>query len=152
MCSTVLQNCPVFQNYLCSSIHIQLVPLSMNFKIHKIKNRQNSILCTPYSTWDHLLFFASHPADQPSFLSYSERSCSLVCNRNSTTNPLPTTLLLQAEMSSPAQRRFSGRWTPEEERYAQFLMKEFRDGSLAIAEGTSLRVYLAEELKCSPKR
>ena len=55
-------------------------------------------------------------------------------------------------MSPPAQRLFSGRWTAEEERYAQLLMKEFKEGSLAIAEGTSLRMHMAEELQCGPKR
>jgi len=47
---------------------------------------------------------------------------------------------------------FSGRWTHEEEQYAEALMEEFRAGSLSIPTGTKLRGYLADKLRCFPKR
>jgi len=40
----------------------------------------------------------------------------------------------------------------EEEEYAQFLMHEFRAGSLNMEEGGSLRGFLAKELQCGAKR
>jgi hypothetical protein len=46
----------------------------------------------------------------------------------------------------------SGKWTPEEEAYAEGLMKEFKAGHLKLEEGKSLRKFLAEKLGCSPKR
>lgn len=47
---------------------------------------------------------------------------------------------------------YSGKWTFEEEQFAEFLMHEFRNGNLPIADGTSLRGFLAKELHCGPKR
>ncbi|CAB9503368.1 expressed unknown protein [Seminavis robusta] len=46
----------------------------------------------------------------------------------------------------------SGRWTPEEEEYVVGLIAEFDDGQLPIAEGTTLRSFLAKMLNCNPKR
>jgi len=47
----------------------------------------------------------------------------------------------------------SGKWTTEEEAYAQALMREFKAGALMdIPEGTSMRGFLAKRLKCFPKR
>jgi len=60
--------------------------------------------------------------------------------------------MISSQGGQPQQSMYSGRWTPEEEAYAKALMKEFRDGTLPIAEGTSLRAYLAKELQCGPKR
>ena len=49
------------------------------------------------------------------------------------------------------QRR--GRWTPEEEAYAQSLIKEFEAGMLDDCEnGTTLRSYLSRKLHCAPMR
>lgn len=51
---------------------------------------------------------------------------------------------------------FYGRWTAEEERYAERLIEEFRDGNLEDAdfEGgpSTLRGFLATKLKCGAKR
>lgn len=46
----------------------------------------------------------------------------------------------------------SGRWTPEEEEYVEGMIAEFTSGQLPIAEGTTLRSFLAKMLNCNPKR
>ncbi len=45
-----------------------------------------------------------------------------------------------------------GKWTLEEEEYASALIENFVSGRLQLAEGTTLRVYLAEKLNCDPMR
>lgn len=51
---------------------------------------------------------------------------------------------------------FYGRWTKEEERYAEMLIKEFQDGNLEDTDfeqvPNTLRSYLAHMLRCAPKR
>lgn len=57
--------------------------------------------------------------------------------------------------SSPANKKpplHSGRWTPEEEAYFEGMIVEFNAGLLPIAEGTTLRSFLAKMLNCNPKR
>ncbi|CAB9507830.1 expressed unknown protein [Seminavis robusta] len=46
----------------------------------------------------------------------------------------------------------SGQWTLEEVSFATRLIDEFRNGSLQIPDGTSMRGFLAEKLGCVPKR
>ena len=46
----------------------------------------------------------------------------------------------------------SGAWNPQEIAYATRLIDEFRNGSLQIPEGTSMRGFLATKLCCDPKR
>ena len=47
----------------------------------------------------------------------------------------------------------SGAWTPEEHEYANALIEEFKAGSMQdLAEGTSMRGFLAKMLGCYPKR
>jgi hypothetical protein len=51
------------------------------------------------------------------------------------------------------QQLYSGRWTDEEEKYAQCLIKEFRAGNIEDLEnGATLRNYIAKMLMCPPKR
>jgi len=45
-----------------------------------------------------------------------------------------------------------GKWTPEEEAYANRLIEEFKAGLLPIAEGTTLRTFLSKVLHCDPMR
>ncbi|CAB9527978.1 expressed unknown protein [Seminavis robusta] len=48
---------------------------------------------------------------------------------------------------------YAGKWTQEEEQYAQFLMEEFRAGNIpGLENGASMRNYLAKMLICRPKR
>jgi hypothetical protein len=50
-------------------------------------------------------------------------------------------------------KRTTGKWSPEEELYAEFLIQCFRNGSLNDCQAmTTLRVYLAEKLNCKPMR
>merc|ERR1719245_1748531 len=49
------------------------------------------------------------------------------------------------------QRR--GKWTVEEENYANFLVKEFENGSVPDCEnGCTLRAFLSRKLHCAPMR
>lgn len=45
-----------------------------------------------------------------------------------------------------------GKWTHEEEDYAAALIDHFDNGFLTLVEGTTLRVFLAEKLRCDPMR
>jgi len=47
----------------------------------------------------------------------------------------------------------SGKWSPEEETFANRLIVEFESGSLLDCEdGCTLRSYLAKKLNCAPMR
>ena len=47
----------------------------------------------------------------------------------------------------------SGKWTPEEESFANRLVLEFERGTLGDCdEGCTLRSYLAKKLNCAPMR
>jgi hypothetical protein len=48
--------------------------------------------------------------------------------------------------------KHSGRWTYEEETYVEGLIVEFDAGLLPIAEGTTMRSFVAKMLNCNPKR
>jgi hypothetical protein len=54
--------------------------------------------------------------------------------------------------STSASEVRKGKWTPEEEDYAAILIEHFDSGLLSLPEGTTLRVYLAEQLNCDPMR
>jgi hypothetical protein len=45
-----------------------------------------------------------------------------------------------------------GKWTPEEEAYANRLIQEFKAGLLPLADGTTLRTFLSKSLSCDPMR
>lgn len=59
-----------------------------------------------------------------------------------------------AQMQQPQQQQelYSGQWTKEEQDYVACLVEGFKEGSLDIPDGTSLRFYIAAELGCKPKR
>ena len=47
----------------------------------------------------------------------------------------------------------NGKWTAEEEAFANSLVEQFEEGSLLdCLEGTTLRCYLAKRLNCAPMR
>ena len=50
------------------------------------------------------------------------------------------------------QKLYSGQWTKEEQDYVAALVEGFKDGSLDIPGGTSLRFFIAAKLGCKPKR
>jgi hypothetical protein len=45
-----------------------------------------------------------------------------------------------------------GKWTPEEEAYANRLIFEFKLGLLPLTDGTTLRTFLSKLLNCDPMR
>lgn len=45
-----------------------------------------------------------------------------------------------------------GKWTPEEENYANRLIQEFKLGLLPLTDGTTLRTFLSKLLNCDPMR
>lgn len=59
--------------------------------------------------------------------------------------------LLQSKQSSQNTLR-RGKWTPEEEEYANAVVREFNSGYLDAQAGTTLRIYLSEKLQCDPMR
>jgi hypothetical protein len=55
-----------------------------------------------------------------------------------------------AKKKGPPLRR--GKWTPEEEAYANRLIQEFKSGLLPLTDGTTLRTFLSKLLNCDPMR
>ena len=45
-----------------------------------------------------------------------------------------------------------GKWTTEEEAYANRLIQEFKAGLLPLTDGTTLRTFLSKLLNCDPMR
>ena len=45
-----------------------------------------------------------------------------------------------------------GKWTTEEEAYANRLIADFKNGLLPLTEGTTLRSFLSKLLNCDPMR
>ncbi len=45
-----------------------------------------------------------------------------------------------------------GKWTSEEEEYANRLISEFKLGLLPLTDGTTLRTFLSKLLNCDPMR
>ena len=45
-----------------------------------------------------------------------------------------------------------GKWTTEEEMYANRLIQEFKSGLLPLTDGTTLRTFLSKLLNCDPMR
>jgi hypothetical protein len=60
-----------------------------------------------------------------------------------------TTTTTAASSSAPLRR---GKWTMEEEQYANRLILEFKAGLLPLADGTTLRTFLSRLLNCDPMR
>ena len=54
-------------------------------------------------------------------------------------------------MGEPGELR-RGKWTVEEERYVERVIRDFNSGLLPATPGTTLRNYLSEKLNCDPMR
>jgi len=67
-----------------------------------------------------------------------------------TTQPLPGGGGGGGKKKGPPLRR--GKWTPEEEAYANRLIQEFKAGLLPLTDGTTLRTFLSKLLNCDPMR
>ena len=66
---------------------------------------------------------------------------------------LPSSVLgpeTRAKTSKIGLRR--GKWTTEEENYANRLIQEFKAGLLPLTDGTTLRTFLSKLLNCDPMR
>ena len=55
-----------------------------------------------------------------------------------------------SSISSSPQRR--GKWSEEEETYAQAAIRDFNSGHLNAPLGITLRTYLSDKLQCDPMR
>lgn len=55
-----------------------------------------------------------------------------------------------SKKKGPSLRR--GKWTAEEEAYANRLIQEFKAGLLPLTDGTTLRTFLSKLLNCDPMR
>lgn len=64
------------------------------------------------------------------------------------TSMAPT--LASSKKKGPPLRR--GKWTHEEEAYANRLIQEFKAGLLPLTDGTTLRTFLSKLLNCDPMR
>lgn len=64
--------------------------------------------------------------------------------------------LMLEKHSDPSQDRKQnlrrGKWTAEEESYANRLIVEFKLGTLPLTDGTTLRTFLSKLLNCDPMR
>lgn len=63
---------------------------------------------------------------------------------------IPQDISPDAKMKKAGLRR--GKWTPEEESYANRLIYEFKLGLLPLTDGTTLRTFLSKLLNCDPMR
>jgi len=58
----------------------------------------------------------------------------------------------QQQQQQQQPQLYSGQWTKEEQDFVTALVLGFKEGSLNIPDGTSLRFYIAAKLGCKPKR
>jgi hypothetical protein len=65
-------------------------------------------------------------------------------------HPAPGPPVASTKKKGPPLRR--GKWTPEEEAYANRLIQEFKAGLLPLTDGTTLRTFLSKLLNCDPMR
>lgn len=63
---------------------------------------------------------------------------------------IPGELMESKQSRQPNLRR--GKWTSEEESYANRLIFEFKLGLLPLTDGTTLRTFLSKLLNCDPMR
>lgn len=66
----------------------------------------------------------------------------------------PTPAPAPAPAAEPKKRAplRRGKWTPEEDAYANRLIQEFKAGLLPLTDGTTLRTFLSRLLNCDPMR
>ena len=68
---------------------------------------------------------------------------------SNSTSPTPQRNSANKKKSPPLRR---GKWTAEEEAYANRLIQEFKAGLLPLTDGTTLRTFLSKLLNCDPMR
>jgi hypothetical protein len=74
-------------------------------------------------------------------------------SHNTNNNKPSATINKQQQQQSNASSSLRrGKWTPEEEAYANRLIFEFKSGLLPLTDGTTLRTFLSKLLNCDPMR
>ena len=66
--------------------------------------------------------------------------------------PAPTLPAISPIKYAPKSTLRAGRWFPEEEHYATFLVREFKAGTLPLPEKITLREFLSLIFHCPPMR
>lgn len=66
--------------------------------------------------------------------------------------PAPPNSASPHQGSTNGKQLRRGKWTAEEEAYANRLIQEFKAGLLPLADGTTLRTFLSKLLNCDPMR
>lgn len=74
----------------------------------------------------------------------------MMANTASRKSPAAPAAGASNKKKGPPLRR--GKWTPEEEAYANRLIQEFKAGLLPLTDGTTLRTFLSKLLNCDPMR
>lgn len=73
--------------------------------------------------------------------------------QGSVVSPGETSALTSANKAGKVKNGLRrGKWTPEEEAYANRLIVEFKSGLLPLTDGTTLRTFLSKLLNCDPMR
>lgn len=78
-----------------------------------------------------------------------------VIKHNYTPNAAETVVPPEATSSAATgqtQALRRGKWTAEEEEYSNRLIVEFKNGTLPLTDGTTLRTFLSKLLNCDPMR
>ena len=65
---------------------------------------------------------------------------------------MPPIQLPEGDIKSKKIGLRRGKWTTEEEVYANRLIQEFKSGLLPLTDGTTLRTFLSKLLNCDPMR
>lgn len=69
-----------------------------------------------------------------------------------TTSSTPSSSKSSSSSKSKGPLLRRGKWTAEEENYANRLIQEFKSGLLPLTDGTTLRTFLSKLLNCDPMR
>ncbi|ETK85820.1 hypothetical protein F441_09597 [Phytophthora nicotianae CJ01A1] len=70
-----------------------------------------------------------------------------VCNE-----PVSNVLVFRESKNRSNTSARKGKWSIDEHKYANLLMKQFKLGALPLADGLHLRVFMANMLQCDPLR
>ncbi|KAG7392144.1 hypothetical protein PHYPSEUDO_001867 [Phytophthora pseudosyringae] len=66
--------------------------------------------------------------------------------------PVGNVLVFRESKNRPNSSARKGKWSIDEHKYANLLMKQFQLGALPLADGLHLRVFMASMLQCDPLR
>lgn len=66
--------------------------------------------------------------------------------------PVCAMLVFRETRGLPNSGARKGKWSVDEHKYADMVMKQFQVGALPLADGLHLRVFMANMLQCDPLR